>query len=154
MKAFNAYDATVEYDEADPDGYRGGAFDFKAAIGARTMTGKLFELPPGQALCPYHWETDEEWLILLHGRLRVRHPDGEDEIRAGDVVAFPGGPEGAHKTTAVGDEPARFIFLSTHNFPAVAVYPDSDKIGVWTGDPDLHVMVRKGSRLDYYDGEV
>jgi hypothetical protein len=54
----------------------------------------------------------------------------------------------------VGDETARFIFLSTQNMPSVAVYPDSEKVGVWTGDPELHVMVRKGSRLDYYDGEI
>jgi uncharacterized cupin superfamily protein len=154
MKAFNVNDAQFEYDDADPEGYRGGMVHLKERIGARTMTGKLFELPPGQALCPYHWETDEEWLILLEGRLRVRHPEGEDEIGPGSVVAFPAGPEGAHKTTTVGDAPARFIFLSTANLPGVAVYPDSDKIGLWTGDPDLHVLVRKGTRLDYYDGEV
>ena len=154
MRVFNVNDAQVEYDPADPEGYRGGAVNFKEAIGARTMTGKLFELPPGQALCPYHWETDEEWLLVLRGRLRVRHPEGEDEVGPGDIVAFPAGPEGAHKTTTVGDEPARFIFLSTQNMPAVAVYPDSQKIGVWTGDPELHVLVRQGSRLDYYDGEA
>jgi uncharacterized cupin superfamily protein len=154
MKAFNVNDATFEYDDADPEGYRGGMVHLKDRIGARTMTGKLFELPPGQALCPYHWETDEEWLILLEGRLRVRHPEGEDEIGPGAIVAFPAGPEGAHKTTTVGEQTARFIFLSTANMPGVAVYPDSDKIGVWTGDPDLHVLVRRGSRLDYYEGEV
>ena len=26
--------------------------------------------------------------------------------------------------------------LSTHNMPAVAFYPDSEKIGVWTGDDE------------------
>jgi uncharacterized cupin superfamily protein len=154
MRVFNVFDAEVAYDDSDPEGYRGGMFNFKEAIGARTMTGKLFELPPGQALCPYHWETDEEWLLVLRGRLLVRHVDGEQEVGPGDLMAFPGGPEGAHKTTAVGDETARFIFLSTQNFPAVAYYPDSDKVGVWTGDPEMHVLVRRGSRLGYYEGEV
>jgi uncharacterized cupin superfamily protein len=154
MRVFNVNDAQVEYDDSDPEGYRGGAVNFKAAIGARTMTGKLFELPPGQALCPYHWETDEEWLILLEGRLRVRHPEGEDEIGPGSIVAFPAGPDGAHKTTTVGDEPARFIFLSTHNFPALAVYPDSGKVGVWNRAGDINLMVREGTQLPYYDGEA
>jgi uncharacterized cupin superfamily protein len=154
MQKFNVFDADMTYDDADPEGYRSGGHRFGPKIGAGRMGATVYELPPGQALCPYHWETDEEWLILLQGRLRVRHPEGEDEIRAGDIVAFPAGPEGAHKTTTVGDETARFIFLSTQNLPAVAVYPDSDKLGVWTGDPDLHVLVRRGSRLDYYDGEV
>ena len=84
----------------------------------------------------------------------MRHPDGETEVGPGDLTAFPAGPEGAHKTTTIGDEPARFIFLSTHNLPAVAYYPDSDKVGVWTGDRDMHVMVRRGENLDYYDGET
>jgi uncharacterized cupin superfamily protein len=154
MRVFNVFDAQVEYDPDDPEGYRGGAFHFKQAIGARTMTGKVFELPPGQALCPYHWETDEEWLLVLQGRLTVRHVDGEDEVGPGDLVAFPAGPEGAHKTTNAGEETVRLIFLSTNNYPAVAYYPDSDKIGVWTGDEDMHVMVRRGTRLDYFDGEL
>ena len=154
MRAFNVYEAQVQYDPDEPEGYRGGVAHFKEAIGARTMTGKLFELPPGQALCPYHWETDEEWLLLLKGRLRVRHPEGEDEIGPGDLVAFPGGPEGAHKTTAVGDEPARFVFLSTHNFPAIAVYPDSEKVGVWHREGGVDLMVRAGTQLPYYDGEI
>ena len=154
MNVFNVHDAQVSYDDSDPDGYRGGLFNFKEAIGARTMTGKLFELPPGQALCPYHWETDEEWLLVLAGRLLVRHPDGEQEVGPGDLMAFPAGPEGAHKTTTVGEETARFIFLSTNNYPAVAYYPDSDKVGMWMEDRDLHVMVRRGTRLDYYEGEV
>ena len=38
--------------------------------------------------------------------------------------------------------------------PAVAVYPDSRKIGVWTGRKDEHVLVRLGESLEYYDGEV
>jgi hypothetical protein len=33
------------------------------------------------------------------------------------------------------------------------VYPDSDKIGIWTGDPETDVMVRRASAVDYYDGE-
>jgi uncharacterized cupin superfamily protein len=154
MRVFNVHEGQVEYDPADPEGYRFGAFNFKDAIGARTMTGKLFELPPGQALCPYHWETDEEWLLVLSGRLLVRHPEGEQEVGPGDLMAFPAGPEGAHKTTTVGDDTARFIFLSTQSYPAVTYYPDSDKVGVWTEDRDMHVLVRRGTQLDYYDGEI
>jgi hypothetical protein len=38
--------------------------------------------------------------------------------------------------------------------PSVAVYPDSDKIGVWPGDRRDHVLVRRESGVDYWDGEV
>jgi hypothetical protein len=38
--------------------------------------------------------------------------------------------------------------------PAVAVYPDSDKIGVFTADGRDDVIVRRASHVDYYDGET
>jgi hypothetical protein len=43
--------------------------------------------------------------------------------------------------------------LSTRREPAVAVYPDSDKVGVFTDDPGASVMVRRTSSVDYWDGE-
>ena len=33
------------------------------------------------------------------------------------------------------DETARVLMLSTRRWPAVAVYPDSDKVGVFGDDP-------------------
>jgi hypothetical protein len=36
----------------------------------------------------------------------------------------------------------------------VAVYPDSDKIGVWTGRKEDQLMLRRSDgSVDYYDGE-
>jgi hypothetical protein len=43
--------------------------------------------------------------------------------------------------------------LSTRRAPAVSVYPDSDKVGVFTDDPGARVMVRRSSSVDYWDGE-
>lgn len=58
------------------------------------MTGmSAYELPPGQAIGPYHYENpEEEWLLVLDGRPTLRHPDGEDELKPWDVVFFPPGP--------------------------------------------------------------
>ena len=36
---------------------------------------------------------------------------------------------------------------------AATVYPDSDKIGIWTGNRDDDVIVRRASKVDYFDGE-
>jgi hypothetical protein len=46
--------------------------------------------------------------------------------------------------------------LSTKMNPSVAVYPDSDKIGVWPvlGGGDDHILARRSSKVDYYDGEI
>jgi hypothetical protein len=45
------------------------------------------------------------------------------------------------------------MYSSAHR-PAIAVYPDSDKLGVWTGNPEDHVMLhRADGAVDYWDGE-
>jgi hypothetical protein len=38
----------------------------------------------------------------------------------------------------------------------MAAFPVADKIGFWTdsGEPANEVRVRRGQRLDYYDGEL
>ena len=80
----------------------------------------------------WHYEYGaEEWALVLAGRPTLRHPRGEDELEPGDVVCFPDGPDGAHKLTNRAEETARVMILSTFSRPAVAIYPDSDKLGVW-----------------------
>jgi hypothetical protein len=44
--------------------------------------------------------------------------------------------------------------LSTKIDPAVAVYPDSDKIGVWSGGKEDNILVRRESAVDYWDREL
>ena len=112
-------------------------------------------MEPGNSNCPYHYEYGvEEWLILLEGELTIRTAGGDVPMRRGDVICFPEGPEGAHKVTNSGSQTARFLFLSNSDEPAVAVYPDSDKIGVWPGDRRDHVIVERSSDVDYWKGET
>ena len=154
LRRVNFHDLVPEYDDADPDGYRAGMARFGPALGAAMMGASLYELPPGQSICPYHYEyPDEEWLLVVAGRVTVRHPDGEDELGTGDIVCFPPGPDGAHKVTCLGDETARVVMSSTKQKPAVAVYPDSDKVGIWPGD-DRDVLMMRRESLPYYDGEA
>ena len=112
----------------------------------------VYELPTGQAICPYHFEwTDEEWLIVLAGAPTLRTPDGERTLERGDTVCFPAGPRGAHHVRNDGAQLARVAILSTKNPFGIAEYPDSDKVGVWAGD--AHYMLRRANHLDYWDGE-
>jgi hypothetical protein len=47
------------------------------------------------------------------------------------------------------------IMFSSSREPAVAVYPDSDKVGLWTGnDADDWMFHRAGAKVPYYEGEV
>ena len=107
MQKFNVFDAQVEFDDSDPEGYRAGAHRFGPKVGGARIGATLYELPPGEALCPYHYESEEEWLLVLQGELTLRHAEGEDVLRAGDVTAFPVGTAGGHKTTNTGTETVR-----------------------------------------------
>jgi uncharacterized cupin superfamily protein len=155
MARFNLFSAECVYDDTDPEGYGAGMARFGPSIGASLLGGSVYELPPGQSICPYHYEyADEEWLVVLESTPVLRTPGGEEQLRAGDVVAFARGPEGAHKVTNRTSATLHVLLLSTMNEPAVAVYPDSDKIGVWTGNENDKLMVRRrDGAVDYWDGE-
>ncbi len=154
MDRANIFEASFEYDESDPAGYRSGAARVGKLAGGKALSVMLYEMPAGEALCPYHYEYEEEWLIVLDGSLVLRDPDGERELRRGDVVCFPPGPAGAHKVTNRGERAATILMFSSSREPAVAVYPDSDKLGVWPGHPDDELMFRRSDGgVDYYEGE-
>jgi uncharacterized cupin superfamily protein len=143
-----------EYDDTDPEGYRAGMARVGKTAGGEELAVKSFELPPGESVCPYHYEYAEEWLLVLDGDVVVRAPDGEHELHSGDLVRFAPGPDGAHKATNRGEQTARIVMFSSAREPAVAVYPDSDKIGVWPGiDADKLMLRRADGSVEYYDGE-
>jgi uncharacterized cupin superfamily protein len=152
MKRFNLHDAGTQMDGTEPNGYRTGGNRFGKQIGATDIGGTIYDLAPGQSICPYHFEYgDEEWLIVLTGTPTVRTPDETVTLEPGDTVCFPKGPQGAHKVTNDAREPSRVLMISTLNEPSVAVYPDSDKVGVFAGD--YRLLVKGDSGVDYWFGE-
>ena len=147
----NLFDIEVGRDEGDPPGYDTGYARVGPLIGASALGLSVYELPPGQSICPYHWEAgDEEWLIVLTGRPTLRTPDGERDLDPLDSVCFSEGPDGAHKVTNRSEETLRVAILSTRREPAIAVYPDSNKVGVWPPGK----LFRLGDAVDYWDGEA
>ena len=105
----NVYEQQFEYDDTDPAGYRAGVTRIGATAGGKDLVIKEFEIPPGETVCPYHYEYKEEWLLLVSGTLELRDPDGRHPLRAGDLVRFPLGPDGAHQVTNNGHH------TDTHN---------------------------------------
>jgi uncharacterized cupin superfamily protein len=154
MRRANVFSAKCDYEETDPEGYGSGAARVGEAVGGAALAVKVYELPAGQSICPYHYEYEEEWLLVLEGDVEVRTPEGEETLTRGEIVCFPPGPQGAHKTTNRGETMARIAMFSSASEPAVAVYPDSDKIGVWPGNAADEVMLRRADGgVDYWDGE-
>ena len=154
MKRVSIAEPSFKYDDSDPAGFRSGSFRFGSQLGAEELGTTVYELPPGQAICPYHYEyAEEEWLIVLAGEPTLRHPEGEDRLAPWDVVCFQTGPAGAHEVRNDTDQPVRVLMYSTVKHPAATVYPDSDKIAIWTGNSDDDVIVSRSSGVDYWAGE-
>jgi uncharacterized cupin superfamily protein len=137
-----------------PDGFRAGMSRLGGEVGAKATGATVYDLAPGQAVCPYHYEHgEEEWALAISGRPSVRTPEGTEELAPLDLVFFPPEPEGAHQILNESDAPARVLMWSNVVFPTSTVYPDSDKVGVWTEDESEEIVVPRAARVDYYDGE-
>ena len=131
----------------------GERVDVAGAVGSEATAMYLYDLAPGRSSCPYHYEYEEEWLLVVDGDVVVRTPDGERTLTRGDVVCFPPGPAGAHKIMNRSSAPARTLVFSSSRVPAVSVYPDSDKIGVWPGDETNELVFRRDTAVSGSDGE-
>jgi len=129
-----------------------------AADGGDRIGCSLYELLPGERSWPYHYhEGNEETIYVLAGSGSLRVPDGEESLAAGDYAALHAGREGAHRVVNDGDEPLRYLMLSTMATPDVTVYPDSDTLGVFTGaapggegDRRVHGYFRRSAAVDYW----
>jgi uncharacterized cupin superfamily protein len=147
----NLFEAELKLDDDDPDGYHTSYLRTAALLGAEECALNVFELPPGQSVCPYHYElAEEEWIVVLGGRPTLRTPEGERELAPWDCAFCPADEAGAHKVTNNADEPARIFIWSNHSTPGATIYPDSDKVGTWPPGK----LFRMGDAVDYWEGET
>jgi uncharacterized cupin superfamily protein len=143
MKAINIIKAE------NPD----GRVDVARTVGSAETLMFIYDLAPGQGSSPYHYEYEEEWLLVVDGTVVVRAPDGDHTLERGDLVRFPPGPAGAHKVMNRSDSPARTLLFSSSRAPAVSVYPDSDTIGVFPGDGENDLVFERRSAVPWAHGE-
>ena len=151
MSEINLFDVEVGKDEDDAPGYELSYARIGPMLGAGKLGLSVYELPPGQSICPYHYETgEEEWLIILVGKPTLRVPEGERVLRPWDTVFFPAGEEGAHKVTNSTEEAVRVAMWSNRANPNTSVYPDSQKVGAWPPGK----LFRIADAVDYFEGEA
>lgn len=151
---FNLADVELSANrEPTPDGHTFAARSLSREVGAKLTGLGMYELPPGQAAWPYHFEVvEEEWLIVVSGEVTLRTPDGERALRAGDVACFPPGPAGAHAVRNDGDAPARFAMPSSvARWGDAVVYPDSGKFRIATEGFNHRGLL--GDQVEYWEGE-
>ena len=113
----------------------------------------VYEIPPLKAAYPYHFHyKTEETFYIISGWGILKTPEGERKVSAGELVFFPAGETGAHKLTN-GSETENLVYIDfdvTHDLD-VAVYPDSDKIGIW--GMGINKIFPQSAEVDYYHGE-
>jgi uncharacterized cupin superfamily protein len=132
-----------------PDGFRRNSTRIGAAVGAARTGLSVYELPPGQAIGPYHYEDpDEEWLLVVSGTPTLRCPSGEVELEPWDLVFFPAGSAGAHLVRNQSKSPARVAMFSSISTVGAVVYPDSDMIQIFTSDGADDIVVERRSAVD------
>ncbi|MFB6174168.1 MAG: cupin domain-containing protein [Halobacteriales archaeon] len=159
MRRINERD--LDWDETDEGAARFDRKRLAGPAGGEDIGCSLYELPPGGRSWPYHYHAgNAEALYVLAGAGTLRDGDGEHTIEAGDYVALPAGREGAHRVRNDGDEPLRYLMVSTMADPDVTVYPDSGKVGVYAGSPpggreerDVQGYFRREDAVDYWEGE-
>lgn len=121
--------------------------------GANNTLVSVYEIPPGKAAYPYHFHyKNEETFYILSGEGLLRTPKGERTVKAGELLFFPAGPEGAHilKNSSETEMLCYIDFDVVHDID-VAVYPDSDKIGIW--GRGINRIYPREADVNYYEGE-
>lgn len=149
---------SADFDELrDWPGFRCRRARIGRQAGAVRLGASLWEVPPGEAAYPFHYHlAEEEMVIVLSGRARLRTPSGWRELEAGEVLSFPAGEEGAHQIVNRGQAPVRFLALSTAGQPDVVVQPDSGKVGAFERLPEgggMRLWFHQEAAVDYLEGE-
>ena len=151
MKHQNIDDLTRKH-KRGAEGYEFTRRDFLAVHEANTLV-RVYELPPRKSAYPYHYHLkNEETFFILKGEGLLRTPEGERAVKAGDLLFFPAGEEGAHKLTNTSQSEL-LVYLDfdiVHDLD-VTMNPDSGKIGIW--GMDTNKIYRIGDDVDYYEGE-
>jgi uncharacterized cupin superfamily protein len=135
---------------------RGRFFGRRKELGAggRISCG-MWELPPGKRSFPLHRHLGtEEALFAVSGRAKVRTPEGETPIAAGDYVSFPPGGV-AHQIINDGTEPFIYLGLSSGIGVDVVEYPDSGKVACAHGTPPnaKRYIFKEKDQTEYWAGE-
>ncbi|MCC6551863.1 MAG: cupin domain-containing protein [Polyangiaceae bacterium] len=104
------------------------------AFGLTQYGVNLVTLGPGGQSALRHWHTREDELIyVLSGELVLITGAGEQVVRAGAVVGFPGGDRDAHHFVNRSAEPAQYLEIGSRIEEDVAHYPDDDLMWVKEG---------------------
>jgi uncharacterized cupin superfamily protein len=172
MTSSRRHPHVVNVEEVTPREENRGDFVYRARrlgteAGARALGCSYFELPAGKTAFPFHFHSAiEEAIFVLEGQGTLRIGKDTVDVRAGDYVALPPGPDAPHALTSAGTGPLRYLCLSAPANPVtmdIVAYPDSKKVAFASGiDPAkglrggawlMKLIKDDQPSVDYYEGE-
>ncbi|WP_444454377.1 cupin domain-containing protein [Rhodobacter capsulatus] len=104
----------------------------------------IVTLEPGAAASLRHWHLrEDEFALVLDGRLTLIEDDGETEMHPGDCAAWKAGVPNGHRFVNRSDAPGKFLIVGTKAAEEVATYSDVDM--------QIHIAGGK-ARFTYHDG--
>lgn len=132
------------------------AFKRRVIVGkgdSENLDVSVYEVPPGKSAVPYHYHLrNEEVFFILSGTGLLKTPEGERTVATGDFLYFPNNEKGAHKLTNSSEtEPLVYVDIDIVHDLEVAVYPDSDKVGIFGMGKRL--ILPASRQMEYYEGE-
>ena len=102
------------------------------AAGLTELGARHVVLKPGAWSSQRHWhEGEDELLVMISGRAVLVEDEGETELVAGDIAAWPKGVRNGHHLVNRSAEPCSFVCVSAGREEGGA-YSDIDM--VWTKD--------------------
>lgn len=145
-----------------PTGPTAERFDASRALlgetlGLKKLGASLTQVAPGKAAYPFHsHRANDEMFYVIAGRGELRLGDQRHAVKPGDLIGCPcGGPATAHQLVNTGNEPLRYLAISTQIDPEICEYPDSGKVGAYCEGPGegFFHLSRHNAQVDYWDGE-
>jgi uncharacterized cupin superfamily protein len=162
----------VNLEEVAPEDQQKGGFQLRrrrlgAEGGSRALGCAYLEVPPGKTAFPVHFHSAlEESIYVLEGTGTLRIGPDKVDLRAGDYVGIPAGPQSAHGLTNTGTTALRYLCMSAPATPAtmdIVGYPDSKKLAFASGvDPVkgfrggtwvMKIIKEDQPPVGYYDDE-
>jgi uncharacterized cupin superfamily protein len=126
--------------------------------GGELLGGTVFDVDPGWESYYHLHHGNEELVLVLDGTPTLRTPDGERELRPGDVALFRRGADGLHALRNKSQARARFIVFSTMVSPDIAEQPERGVVGVFAGDSPtagrdapLELFFPRDAAIGYFD---
>ncbi len=128
-----------------------------AAIRAKKLGYSFFTVTPGKAAFPFHLHhTNEEMIYIMEGEATLRMGKEEIPVSSGTFIAFPPGTDYPHQLINTSKADLRYLVVSTMEYPEIAEYPDSNKIGAYVTsvtEGGFRALYHKDNDLPYYEGE-